>query len=284
MTLQSWDLCGRKIGLGEPMFLIAGPCAIESEALALSTAETLRGIADRLGILLIYKSSFDKANRSAGSSFRGLGMEEGLRILEKVRAETGLPVLTDVHDAHQVKPVAEVVDVLQTPAFLARQTDLIEAVATSGKPCNIKKGQFMAPGDMVNVIDKTRSAAAREGMTNPPVMMACERGASFGYHNLVVDMRGLAIMREAGAPVVFDATHSVQLPGGNGTSSGGQREFVPVLSRAAVAVGVSGVFMETHPDPANAKSDGPNAWPLDSLEELLKTLLAVDALVKERSA
>ena len=284
MTVQSWDLCGRKIGLGEPMFLIAGPCAIESEALALSTAETLRGIADRLGILLIYKSSFDKANRSAGSSFRGVGLNEGLRILEKVRAETGLPVLTDVHDAHQVKPVAEVVDVLQTPAFLARQTDLIEAVATSGKPCNIKKGQFMAPGDMVNVIDKTRSAAAREGMTNPPVMMACERGASFGYHNLVVDMRGLAIMREAGAPVVFDATHSVQLPGGNGTSSGGQREFVPVLSRAAVAVGVSGVFMETHPDPANAKSDGPNAWPLDSLEELLKTLLAVDALVKERSA
>ena len=284
MALQSWDLCGRQIGLGEPMFLIAGPCAIESEALALSTAETLRGIADRLGILLIYKSSFDKANRSAGSAFRGLGMEEGLRILEKVRAETGLPVLTDVHDAHQVKPVAEVVDVLQTPAFLARQTDLIEAVATSGKPCNIKKGQFMAPGDMVNVIDKTRAAADRAGMTNPPVMMACERGASFGYHNLVVDMRGLAIMRDAGAPVVFDATHSVQLPGGNGTSSGGQREFVPVLSRAAVAVGVSGVFMETHPDPANAKSDGPNAWPLDSLEELLKTLLALDALVKERGA
>jgi len=284
MALQSWDLCGRRIGLGEPMFLIAGPCAIESEALALSTAETLRGIADRLGILLIYKSSFDKANRSAGSAFRGLGMEEGLRILEKVRAETGLPVLTDVHDAHQVKPVAEVVDVLQTPAFLARQTDLIEAVATSGKPCNIKKGQFMAPGDMVNVIDKTRAAADRAGMANPPVMMACERGASFGYHNLVVDMRGLAIMRDAGAPVVFDATHSVQLPGGNGTSSGGQREFVPVLSRAAVAVGVSGVFMETHPDPANAKSDGPNAWPLDSLEELLKTLLALDALVKERGA
>ncbi len=284
MALQSWDLCGRRIGLGEPLFLIAGPCAIESEALALSTAETLRGIADRLGILLIYKSSFDKANRSAGSAYRGLGMEEGLRILEKVRAETGLPVLTDVHDVHQVKPVAEVVDVLQTPAFLARQTDLIEAVATSGKPANIKKGQFMAPGDMVNVIDKTRAAAARDGMGHPPVMMACERGASFGYHNLVVDMRGLAIMRDAGAPVVFDATHSVQLPGGNGTSSGGQREFVPVLSRAAVAVGVSGVFMETHPDPANAKSDGPNAWPLDQLEELLKTLLAVDALVKERGA
>lgn len=283
MTVQSWDLCGRRIGLGEPMFLIAGPCAIESEALALSTAETLRGIADRLGILLIYKSSFDKANRSAGSSFRGLGMEEGLRILEKVRAETGLPVLTDVHDAHQVKPVAEVVDVLQTPAFLARQTDLIEAVATSGKPANIKKGQFMAPGDMVNVIDKTRAAAERAGIARP-TMMACERGASFGYHNLVVDMRGLAIMRDADAPVVFDATHSVQLPGGNGTSSGGQREFVPVLSRAAVAVGVSGVFMETHPDPANAKSDGPNAWPLDQLEELLKTLLALDALVKERGA
>jgi 2-dehydro-3-deoxyphosphooctonate aldolase (KDO 8-P synthase) len=284
MALKSWDLCGRRIGLGEPMFLIAGPCAIESEALALSTAETLRGIADRLGLLLIYKSSFDKANRSAGSSYRGLGMEEGLRILEKVRAETGLPVLTDVHDVHQVKPVAEVVDVLQTPAFLARQTDLIEAVATSGKPANIKKGQFMAPGDMVNVINKTKAAADHVGMTNPPVMMACERGASFGYHNLVVDMRGLAIMRDADAPVVFDATHSVQLPGGNGTSSGGQREFVPVLSRAAVAVGVSGVFMETHPDPANAMSDGPNAWPLDQLEELLKTLLAVDTLVKARGA
>jgi 2-dehydro-3-deoxyphosphooctonate aldolase (KDO 8-P synthase) len=281
--LQSWDLCGRRIGLGEPLFLIAGPCAIESEALALSTAETLRGVADRLGILLIYKSSFDKANRSAGSSFRGLGMEEGLRILEKVRTETGLPVLTDVHDAHQVKPVAEVVDVLQTPAFLARQTDLIEAVATSGKPCNIKKGQFMAPGDMINVIDKTRAAAERAAIVRP-TMMACERGASFGYHNLVVDMRGLAIMRDADAPVVFDATHSVQLPGGNGTSSGGQREFVPVLARAAVAVGVSGLFMETHPDPANAKSDGPNAWPLDDLEELLKTLLALDAVVKERGA
>ena len=283
MTVQSWDLCGRRIGLGEPMFLIAGPCAIESEALALSTAETLRGIADRLGILLIYKSSFDKANRSAGSSFRGLGMDEGLRILEKVRAETGLPVLTDVHDAHQVKPVAEVVDVLQTPAFLARQTDLIEAVATSGKPANIKKGQFMAPGDMVNVIDKCKAAAARNGM-DMPTMMVAERGASFGYHNLVVDMRGLAIMREAGAPVVFDATHSVQLPGGNGTSSGGQREFVPVLARAAVAVGVSGVFMETHPDPAEAKSDGPNAWPLDQLETLLTTLLAIDRTVKERGA
>jgi len=284
MTEQSWDLCGRRIGLGEPLFLIAGPCAIESESLALSTGETLRGIADRLGILLIYKSSFDKANRSAGSAFRGVGMDEGLRILEKVRAETGLPVLTDVHDAHQVRPVAEVADVLQTPAFLARQTDLIEAVATSGKPCNIKKGQFMAPADMVNVIDKTRAAAERAGMVDPPTMMACERGASFGYHNLVVDMRGLAIMRDTGAPVVFDATHSVQLPGGNGTSSGGQREFVPVLSRAAVAVGVSGLFMETHPDPSQAKSDGPNAWPLDQLEALLRQLLAIDRTVKDLGA
>lgn len=283
MALQSWDLCGRRIGLGEPMFLIAGPCAIETEALALSTAETLRGIADRLGILLIYKSSFDKANRSSSNSFRGVGMEEGLRILEKVRAETGLPILTDVHEVHQVKPVAEVVDVLQTPAFLARQTDLIEAVATSGKPANIKKGQFMAPGDMVNVIDKCKAAAAHAGMVMRTMMVA-ERGASFGYHNLVVDMRGLAIMRDAGAPVVFDATHSVQLPGGNGTSSGGQREFVPVLARAAVAVGVSGVFMETHPNPAEAKSDGPNAWPLDQLETLLTSLLAIDRVVKERGA
>jgi len=265
------------------MFLIAGPCAIETEQLALSVAETLRGIADRLGILLIYKSSFDKANRSSGSAFRGVGMDEGLRILEKVRTETGLPVLTDVHEAHQVKSVAEVVDVLQTPAFLARQTDLIEAVAISGKPANIKKGQFMAPGDMVNVIDKCKAAAAHAGV-HMPTMMVAERGASFGYHNLVVDMRGLAIMRDAGAPVVFDATHSVQLPGGNGTSSGGQREFVPVLARAAVAVGVSGVFMETHPNPAEAKSDGPNAWPVDQLEELLKRLLALDALVKERGA
>lgn len=265
------------------MFLIAGPCAIEDEALALSTAEALRGIADRLGILLIYKSSFDKANRSSSSSFRGVGMEEGLRILEKVRAETGLPILTDVHEVHQVKPVAEVVDVLQTPAFLARQTDLIEAVAISGKPANIKKGQFMAPGDMVNVIDKCKAAAAQAGM-EMPTMMVAERGASFGYHNLVVDMRGLAIMRDTGAPVVFDATHSVQLPGGNGTSSGGQREFVPVLARAAVAVGVSGVFMETHPNPAEAKSDGPNAWPLDQLEALLTSLLAIDRVVKERGA
>jgi 2-dehydro-3-deoxyphosphooctonate aldolase (KDO 8-P synthase) len=265
------------------LFLIAGPCVIESEAMALSTAETLRGIADRLGILLVYKSSFDKANRSAGSSFRGPGLEEGLRILEKVRAETGLPVLTDVHEVQQVKPVAEVVDVLQTPAFLARQTDLIEAVATAGKPANIKKGQFMAPGDMGNVIAKARDAAAQTGSALPTMMVA-ERGASFGYHNLVVDMRGLAIMRDTGCPVVFDATHSVQLPGGNGTSSGGQREFVPVLARAAVAVGVSGLFMETHPDPSQAKSDGPNAWPLDRLESLLTSLLAIDRAVKEQGA
>lgn len=283
MTEQSWDLCGRRIGLGERLFLIAGPCVIESEEMALSTAETLRGIADRLGILLIYKSSFDKANRSAGGSFRGPGLEKGLHILEKVRAETGLPVLTDVHEVHQVGPVAEVVDVLQTPAFLARQTDLIEAVATCGKPANIKKGQFMAPSDMGNVIEKARAAAAQAGMGLPTLMVA-ERGASFGYHNLVVDMRGLAIMRDTGCPVLFDATHSVQLPGGNGTSSGGQREYVPVLARAAVAAGVSGLFMETHPDPSQAKSDGPNAWPLDQLERLLTRLLAIDTLVKEQGA
>ncbi|HWI85378.1 MAG TPA: 3-deoxy-8-phosphooctulonate synthase [Sphingomonas sp.] len=279
MSEQSWDLCGRRIGLDEPLFLIAGPCVIESEAMALAVAETLRGIADRLGILLIYKSSFDKANRSAGSAFRGPGLDEGLRILEKVRAETGLPILTDVHEVHQVKPVAEVADILQTPAFLARQTDLIEAVAMSGKPANIKKGQFMAPGDMGNVINKARAATAGAGLP-PPTLMVAERGASFGYHNLVVDMRGLVIMRDTGCPVVFDATHSVQLPGGNGTSSGGQREFVPVLARAAVAVGVSGLFMETHPDPAQAKSDGPNAWPLDRLEGLLASLLAIDRTVK----
>ncbi|WP_420136640.1 3-deoxy-8-phosphooctulonate synthase [Sphingomonas sp.] len=278
MSVSTWDLCGRSIGLQEPLFLIAGPCVIESEVMALSVAETLRGIADRLGILVIYKSSFDKANRSAGSSFRGPGLQEGLRILEKVRAETGLPVLTDVHEVHQVRPVADVVDVLQTPAFLARQTDLIEAVATSGKPANIKKGQFMAPGDMVNVIAKARTAAETAGTA--ATLMVAERGASFGYHNLVVDMRGLVIMRDTACPVVFDATHSVQLPGGNGTSSGGQREFVPVLSRAAVAVGVSGLFMETHPDPAQAKSDGPNAWPLDQLESLLVSLLAIDRTVK----
>jgi len=272
--MSATTLLGHPVGLDQPLFLIAGPCAIESEMLALSVAETLRGIADRLGILLIYKSSFDKANRSSGASFRGVGMEEGLRILEKVRAETGLPVLTDVHDVTQVKPVAQVVNMLQTPAFLARQTDLIEAVAASGRPANIKKAQFMAPGDMKNVIDKARVAAARAGHDGQTFCVA-ERGTSFGYGNLVVDMRGLVIMRETGAPVVFDATHSVQLPGANGTSSGGQREFVPVLARAAVAVGVSGLFMETHPEPEKALSDGPNAVPLAEMEGLLTQLIAI---------
>jgi 2-dehydro-3-deoxyphosphooctonate aldolase (KDO 8-P synthase) len=267
-------LCGRPIGLDQPLFLIAGPCVIESETMALAVAERLRGIADRLGLLLVYKSSFDKANRSSGASFRGPGLEEGLRILEKVRAETGLPVLTDVHESAQVKAVAEVVDVLQTPAFLARQTDLIEAVAASGRPANIKKAQFMAPGDMGNVIDKARAAASAAGHEDQTFMVA-ERGTSFGYGNLVVDMRGLVIMRETGCPVVFDATHSVQLPGARGTSSGGQREFVPVLAKAAVAVGVAGLFMETHPDPERALSDGPNAWPLDQLEALVGQLVAI---------
>lgn len=276
-------LCGRPIGLDEPLFLIAGPCVIESEAMALSVAETLRGIADRLGILLLYKSSFDKANRSSGSSFRGPGLEEGLRILAKVRAETGLPVLTDVHEVAQVKPVAEVVDMLQTPAFLARQTDLIEAVAASGKPVNIKKAQFMAPGDMVNVIDKARAAASEAGLVDP-VFTVAERGTSFGYGNLVVDMRSLAIMRGTSCPVVFDATHSVQLPGANGTSSGGQREFVSVLARAAVAVGVAGIFLETHPDPEKAKSDGSNACPLDKLEILLQPLIRIHEANRSDSA
>lgn len=273
------DLCGRPIGLDHPLFVIAGPCVIESEAMALSTAETLRGIADQLGILLLYKSSFDKANRSSHASYRGLGMDEGLRILERVRAETGLPVLTDVHAPDQVAPVAGVVDMLQTPAFLARQTDLIEAVAASGKPANIKKAQFMAPGDMANVVAKARAAAGRAGVP-ADAFTVCERGASFGYNNLVTDMRSLAIMAETGCPVVFDATHSVQLPGGQGDRSGGQREFVPVLARAAVAAGIAGLFVETHPDPDRALSDGPNAWPLDRLEPLLRQLLAIDAVVK----
>jgi 2-dehydro-3-deoxyphosphooctonate aldolase (KDO 8-P synthase) len=275
------NLLGREVGLDQPLFLIAGPCVVESEALQLGTAETLKRITDKLGILLIFKSSFDKANRSSDQSFRGPGMDEGLRILEKVREEVGVPILTDVHDIPQVAPVAEVVDVLQTPAFLARQTDFIHAVAASGKPVNIKKAQFMAPHDMVNVVDKARNAAQAAGV-NEETIMVCERGASFGYNNLVSDMRSLAIMRETGCPVVFDATHSVQLPGGQGTSSGGQREFVPVLARAAVATGISGLFMETHPDPANAKSDGPNAWPLDRMESLLTTLVDIDRLVKER--
>ena len=269
------QLLGRKIGLDQPLFLIAGPCVIESEALQLSVAEKLKAITDKLGVLFIFKSSFDKPTRSSGTSFRGPGLDEGLRILEKVRAELGVPVLTDVHDIPQIKPVAEVVDVLQTPAFLARQTDFIHAVAGSGKPVNIKKAQFMAPADMKNVVDKARAASP------DAAIMVCERGASFGYNNLVSDMRSLAIMRDTGCPVVFDATHSVQLPGGQGTSSGGQREHVPVLARAAVAAGVSGLFMETHPDPANAKSDGPNAWPLGRMESLLTTLVALDRTVKE---
>jgi 2-dehydro-3-deoxyphosphooctonate aldolase (KDO 8-P synthase) len=275
------QLLGREIGLDQPLFLIAGPCVVESEALQLGTAETLKRIADKLGILLIFKSSFDKANRSSDKSFRGPGMDEGLKILAKVRDEIGVPILTDVHDIPQVAPVAEVVDVLQTPAFLARQTDFIHAVAACGKPVNIKKAQFMAPHDMTNVVDKARHAAQAAGV-NQETIMVCERGASFGYNNLISDMRSLAIMRETGCPVVFDATHSVQLPGGQGTSSGGQREFVPVLARAAVATGVSGLFMETHPDPASAKSDGPNAWPLDRMESLLTTLVELDAMVKDR--
>src|SRR5438270_5143781 len=275
------NLLGREVGLPHPLFLIAGPCVVESEELQLRTAETLKRIADKLGILLIFKSSFDKANRSSDKSYRGPGMDDGLRILAKVRAEIGVPVLTDIHDIPQIAAVAEVVDVLQTPAFLARQTDFIHAVAASGMPVNIKKAQFMAPADMKNVVDKARSAARAAGVEDETIMV-CERGASFGYNNLVSDMRSLAIMRDSGCPVVFDATHSVQLPGGQGTSSGGQREFVPVLARAAVATGISGLFMETHPDPASARSDGPNAWPLDRMESLLATLVDLDALVKQR--
>src|SRR5258708_6602593 len=275
------QLLGREIGLDQPFFLIAGPCVVESEELQLRTAERLKAITGRLGVHFIFKSSFDKANRSSDKSFRGPGMDEGLRILERVKVALGVPVLTDVHDIPQIKPVAEVVDVLQTPAFLARQTDFVHAVAASGKPVNIKKAQFMAPQDMMNVVDKARHAAQAAGI-NEETIMVCERGVSFGYNNLVSDMRSLSIMRETGCPVVFDATHSVQLPGGQGTSSGGQREFVPVLARAAIATGVSGLFMETHPDPANAKSDGPNAWPLDRMESLLTTLVELDRLVKQR--
>jgi len=274
------NLLGHKVGLDRPFFLISGPCVVESEDLQLKAAERLKAIADRLGIFFIFKSSYDKANRSSDKSYRGPGMEEGLRILEKVRSEVGVPVLTDVHDIPQIDPVAEVVDVLQTPAFLARQTDFIHAVAASGKPVNVKKAQFMAPHDMVNVVDKARSAAQAAGVDEDTIMV-CERGVSFGYNNLVSDMRSLAIMRETGCPVVFDATHSVQLPGGQGNRSGGQREHVPVLARAAVAAGVSGLFMETHPDPASALSDGPNAWPLDRMEPLLETLVAIDRTVKE---
>ena len=275
------QLLGREVGLDQPLFLIAGPCVVESEDLQLRAAERLKAITDKLGVYFIFKSSFDKANRSSERSYRGLGMEEGLRILEKVKSEVGVRVLTDVHDIPQIESVAAVVDVLQTPAFLARQTDFIHAVAASGKPVNIKKAQFMAPHDMKNVVDKARSAAQAAGVDEETIMV-CERGVSFGYNSLVSDMRSLAIMRETGCPVVFDATHSVQLPGGQGTSSGGQCEFVPVLARAAVATGVAGLFMETHPDPANAKSDGPNAWPLDRMESLLTTLFELDRLVKER--
>jgi len=275
------NLLGRQVGIDQPIFLIAGPCVVESEDLQLRTAERLKSITEKLGIFFIFKSSFDKANRSSYKSYRGPGMDEGLRVLEKVRDRLDVPILTDVHDIPQIEPVAEVVDVLQTPAFLARQTDFIHAVAASGKPVNIKKAQFMAPHDMKNVVDKARKAAQAAG-GNEETIMVCERGASFGYNNLVSDMRSLSIMRETGCPVVFDATHSVQLPGGQGTSSGGQREFVPVLARAAVATGVAGLFMETHPDPANAKSDGPNAWPLDRMESLLTTLVQIDRLVKQR--
>ncbi|MBU2760847.1 3-deoxy-8-phosphooctulonate synthase [Acidithiobacillus sulfurivorans] len=267
------NLCGFEVGLDRPFFLIAGPCAIESEKLALQTAETLRDICHRLDIPFIYKSSYDKANRSSGTSFRGPGMDEGLRILEKVRRELGVPVITDVHEKEHVKAVAEVVDVLQTPAFLCRQTDFIQAVAAAGKPVNIKKGQFLAPWDMLHV-------AAKAKATGNAQIMVCERGASFGYNNLVSDMRSLAVMRQTDCPVVFDATHSVQLPGGQGDRSGGQREFVPVLARSAVAAGVSGLFMETHPRPAEALSDGPNAWPLGRLESLLRTLQHIDQMVK----
>ena len=273
-------LCDFDIGLDQRIFLIAGPCVIESEQLQMDVAGQLKEITASLGIPFIFKSSFDKANRSSGTSYRGPGREKGLEILAKVRRELGVPVLTDVHSEEDIADAAKVCDVLQTPAFLCRQTDFIRAVAQSGKPVNIKKGQFLAPHDMKNVIDKARAAAKAKGL-NEDNFMACERGASFGYNNLVSDMRGLAIMRETGAPVVFDATHSVQLPGGQGTSSGGQREMVPVLARAAVAVGVAGLFMETHPDPAKALSDGPNAVPLQHMKALLETLLALDAVTKK---
>ncbi|MDQ9171730.1 3-deoxy-8-phosphooctulonate synthase [Oxalobacteraceae bacterium R-40] len=273
-------LCGFDVGLDRPFFLIAGPCVIESRQMALDTAGYLKDITSTLGIPFIYKSSFDKANRSSGTSFRGLGMEKGLEILADVKKQIGVPVLTDIHEIDEIKPVSAVVDVLQTPAFLCRQTDFIQAVAKSGKPVNIKKGQFLAPHDMVNVINKARDAAKEAGLPEDS-FMACERGVSFGYNNLVSDMRSLAIMRETGCPVVFDATHSVQLPGGQGTSSGGQREFVPVLARAAVATGIAGLFMETHPNPCEAMSDGPNAVPMHRMKELLTVLQRLDRVVKE---
>ncbi|CTP90596.1 3-deoxy-8-phosphooctulonate synthase [Xanthomonas translucens pv. arrhenatheri] len=266
-------LCGFEVGLDQPLFLIAGPCVIESMQLQLDVAGKLKEITGRLGINFIFKSSFDKANRTSGTSFRGPGLEEGLKVLEAVKRQIGVPVLTDVHEYTPMHEVAAVVDVLQTPAFLVRQTDFIKNVCAAGKPVNIKKGQFLSPWDMKPVVDKARSTGNEQ-------IMVCERGASFGYNNLVSDMRSLSVMRETGCPVVFDATHSVQLPGGQGSTSGGQREFVPVLARAAVAVGVSGVFAETHPDPSKALSDGPNAWPLDKMEALLETLMALDTITK----
>jgi 2-dehydro-3-deoxyphosphooctonate aldolase (KDO 8-P synthase) len=275
------NLCGFEVGLDRPFFLIAGPCVVESEALQMDVAGRLKEITSALGIPFVFKSSYDKANRSSGSSFRGPGMDKGLEILAKVKRELQVPLLTDVHGEAEVPQVASVVDVLQTPAFLCRQTDFIRAVAQSGRPVNIKKGQFLAPHDMKHVIDKARAAAREKGLPDD-VFMACERGASFGYNNLVSDMRSLAILRETGAPVVFDATHSVQLPGGQGSSSGGQREFVPVLARAAVGVGIAGLFMETHPDPAHALSDGPNAVPLKHMRALLEQLQALDRVVKRQ--
>ncbi len=267
------NLCGFEVGLDQPLFLIAGPCVIESEQLQVDTAGTLKEITGRLGIPFIFKSSFDKANRTSINSFRGPGIEEGLRVLAEVKRQVGVPVLTDVHEYTPMDEVAAVVDVLQTPAFLVRQTDFITRVCATGKPVNIKKGQFLSPWDMKPVVEKAKSTGNQQ-------IMVCERGASFGYNNLVSDMRSLSVMRDTGCPVVFDATHSVQLPGGQGNTSGGQREFVPVLARAAIAVGVAGVFMETHPDPSKALSDGPNAWPLGKMEALLETLLQLDAIAK----
>ncbi|MCC3750284.1 MAG: 3-deoxy-8-phosphooctulonate synthase [Halorhodospira halophila] len=273
--MSSIELCGFRAGLEQPLFLIAGPCVIESEQLALDSAHELRELCRELGVPLIYKSSFDKANRSSAQSYRGPGMEAGLRVLERVRGELGVPVITDVHEDTPLDEVASVVDALQTPAFLCRQTNFIQRVAACGLPVNLKKGQFLAPWDMAHVVDKARATGNRQ-------ILVCERGVSFGYNNLISDMRALAVMRDTEAPVVFDATHSVQLPGGQGHASGGQREFVPVLARAAVAAGVSGLFMETHPDPERALSDGPNAWPLERMRELLETLIALDRVVKER--
>ncbi|MHB1237402.1 MAG: 3-deoxy-8-phosphooctulonate synthase [Gallionella sp.] len=269
-------LCNFKVGLDQPLFLIAGPCVIESQQMAMDTAGKLKEICNELKINFIYKSSYDKANRSSGKSFRGFGLDAGLKILGEVKAQLGVPVLTDVHSIEEIAPVAAVVDVLQTPAFLCRQTDFIHAVARCGRPVNIKKGQFLSPWDMQNVVEKAREASGEDNI------MVCERGASFGYNNLVSDMRSLAVMRNTGCPVVFDATHSVQLPGGQGTVSGGQREFVPVLARAAVAAGVSGLFMETHPNPSKALSDGPNAFPLGHLKALLQTLKVLDETVKRQ--